>query len=135
MKVAQQPRTATQRGPVKPEKALDLPSRLAYLYAPILPYLKWIKITRKGPRGHGTKDEILTDLPGRGDHQANYPVVGLDGKLYFGVGSATNTGIVGADNFAYEWLPKFPQFHDVPAQDIRLAGRNYAYQNVLGEVT
>ncbi|MFL5706090.1 MAG: PQQ-dependent sugar dehydrogenase [Ktedonobacteraceae bacterium] len=226
---------AHEPGPVKLGKALDLPSRLAYLYAPILPYLKWIKITRKGPRGHDPKDillpqgyeaevvatglntpvhccfdeqgfcyvteaghkidakprivkvnvetgeqetffelqeqhwnnvgamtgacwyqgslyvmntdtllriradgiaeAILTDLPGRGDHQANYPVVGLDGKLYFGVGSATNTGVVGADNFAYEWLPKFPQFHDIPAQDIRLAGRNYEYQNVLGKVT
>jgi glucose/arabinose dehydrogenase len=51
------------------------------------------------------------------------------------MGSATNTGVVGADNFAYEWLPKFPQFHDVPAHDIRLAGRNYEYQNVLGKVT
>ncbi|MFL5661543.1 MAG: PQQ-dependent sugar dehydrogenase [Ktedonobacteraceae bacterium] len=228
-------RMAHEPGPVKLGKALDLPSRLAYLYAPILPYLKWIKITRKGPRGHDPKDillpqgyeaevvatglntpvhccfdeqgfcyvteaghkidakprivkvnvetgeqetffelqeqhwnnvgamtgacwyqgslyvmntdtllriradgiaeAILTDLPGRGDHQANYPVVGLDGKLYFGVGSATNTGVVGADNFAYEWLPKFPQFHDIPAQDIRLAGRNYEYQNVLGKVT
>jgi hypothetical protein len=32
-------------------------------------------------------------------------VVGPDGRLYFGVGSATNSG--GADNAAYEWLPKF----------------------------
>jgi len=235
MSVQQRPRTATEPGAVKRKKALDLPSRLAYLYAPILPYLKWVKITRRGPRSHdpkdillpqgyeaevvatgfnapvhccfdeqgfcyvteaghkieakprivkvnvetgeqetffelrehqwdkvgavtgscwyqgslyvmntdtllhtspgGTTEAILTDLPGRGDHQANYPVLGPDGKLYFGVGSATNTGVVGADNFAYEWLPKFPQFHDIPAHDIRLAGRNYEYRNVLGKVT
>src|SRR5205085_10788671 len=36
----------------------------------------------------GTAEAILTDLLGRGDHQANYPVVGPDSKLYFGVGSA-----------------------------------------------
>ena len=80
----------------------------------------------------GSHEEILTDLPGKGDHQANYPVIGPDGKLYFGVGSATNTGVVGADNFAYEWLPRFPDFCDVPAEDVTLVGRNYEYQNVLG---
>jgi glucose/arabinose dehydrogenase len=90
------------------------------------------RITRLGP--DGLVEDIVTDLPGRGDHQTNYPVLGPDGKLYFGVGTATNAGIVGADNFAYEWLPKFPTFHDVPAQDITLAGRNYAYKNVLHNV-
>ena len=202
MAVQQQPRTTHEPGKSKPKQALDLPSRLASLYAPILPYLKWIKITRKGARGHdpkdilvpqgyeasvvatglnapvhccfdeqdfcyvteaghkidapprilkvdvstgeyetffelprehwnnvgavtgacwhqghlyvmntdtllrirpdGTTEPILTDLPGLGDHQANYPVVGPDGKLYFGMGSATNTGIVGADPSAQE---------------------------------
>ena len=215
--------------------AIDLPSWLAYLYSPILPLLKNIKINREGPRDHNPADillpegyaaevvatgfnapvhccfddrgfcyvseaghkvdskprilkvdvrtgqyetfyelpaerwiktgaltgacwhngylyfantdtlsrigpdrrveDIVSDLPGRGDHQTNYPVVGPDGKIYFGQGSATNTGVVGADNFAYEWLPKFPDAHDVPAQDIRLVGRNYAYKNVLGDIT
>jgi glucose/arabinose dehydrogenase len=78
--------------------------------------------------------EILTDLPGLGDHQTNYPVAGSDGKLYFGVGSATNAGVVGADNFAYEWLPQFPQFHDVPGRDVTLVGRTYPFQNVLGSL-
>jgi glucose/arabinose dehydrogenase len=217
------------------KRAVDLPSKLAYVYAPILPYLKKIKIIRRGPRrynpddillpegyraevvatgfsapvhccfddhgscyvteaGHkiaskprivkvdvetgetatfwelpearwiktgamtgacwhagalyvmntdtllrvepdGTMGEILTGLPGLGDHQSNYPVVGPDGKLYFGQGSATNSGVVGADNFAYEWLPHFPDFHDVPAKDLALVGRDYEYRNVLGDVT
>jgi glucose/arabinose dehydrogenase len=82
----------------------------------------------------GRAEDILTGLPGLGDHQTNYPVVGPDRKLYFGEGSATNAGVVGADNFAYEWLPRFPQFHDVPAQDVTLAGRNYEFKNVLGDV-
>lgn len=83
----------------------------------------------------GSIEDIVTDLPGLGDHQTNYPVVGPDGKIYFGQGSATNTGVVGADNFAYEWLPHFPDFHDTPGQDIKLVGRNYEYQNVLGSIT
>ncbi|MFL5660378.1 MAG: PQQ-dependent sugar dehydrogenase [Ktedonobacteraceae bacterium] len=234
MSIQQKAKTATEPTSEK-SRALDLPSRLAYLYAPILPYLKQFKITRAGPRKHnpadillpqgyiaevvatgfnapvhccfdeagfcyvteaghkidskprvlkvevstghyetffdlpeerwintgavtgacwhqgylyvmntdtllrigpdGRSEDILTDLSGRGDHQANYPIVGPDGKIYFGVGSATNTGIVGADNFAYEWLPKFPTFHDVPAKDVTLVGRNYEYRNVLGSVT
>jgi glucose/arabinose dehydrogenase len=82
----------------------------------------------------GMAEDIVTDLPGRGDHQANYPVLGPDGKFYFGVGTATNAGVVGADNFAYEWLPKYPEFHDVPAEDTTLAGRNFQYKNVLKNV-
>ena len=57
----------------------------------------------------------MTDLPGYGDHQTDYLVVGPDGKLYWGQGSVTNTGVVGAD--------------------VVLAGRNYAFRNVLGNIT
>jgi glucose/arabinose dehydrogenase len=221
-------------GVVRPKRAIDLPSWLAYAYAPILPYLKKLRIVRAGPRRHNPRDillprgylaevvatglnapvqccfdeqgacyvaecghkidskprilkvdvatgryetffelpeerwnktgaftgacwhhgalyftntdtlsrlrpdgrieDLVTGLPGLGDHQTNYPVAGPDGKLYFGQGSATNAGVVGADNFAYEWLPRFPQFHDVPAQDVTLAGRNYEFKNVLGDV-
>ena len=221
-------------GRVEPKRAIDQDSLLAYLYAPILPYIKKIPITRRGARGYNPQDillpqgyvaqvvatglntpvhccfdddgfcyivecghkvdakprilkldtrtgryetfvdlpqerwtktgavtgacwhqgslyvsntdsivrigperaieDVVTGLPGYGDHQTNYPVVGPDGKLYFGVGSATNTGVVGADNFAYEWLPHFPRFCDVPAEDVTLVGRNYEYRNVLGNV-
>ncbi|MBW3560739.1 MAG: PQQ-dependent sugar dehydrogenase [Proteobacteria bacterium] len=83
----------------------------------------------------GTIEDLVTDLPSRGDHQSNYPVVGPDGKIYFGQGTATNYAVVGADNFAYEWLAKFPDFHDRPGQDITLTGRNYEFHNVLGDIT
>ncbi|HXG23035.1 MAG TPA: PQQ-dependent sugar dehydrogenase, partial [Chthonomonadales bacterium] len=82
----------------------------------------------------GQIKEILRDLPGKGDHQSNHPILGPDGKIYFGQGCATNCGVVGADNFAFEWLPVHPEFCDVPAQDIKLAGRNYESQNVLGNI-
>ena len=220
---------------VEPQRALDLPSLLAYAYAPLLPVLKWLKFRRAGPRGHNPRDillpagyaaevvatgfntpvhctfdergfcyvvecghkieaqprilkvdpatgrhetflelpaerwiktgavtgacwhgghlyvtntdtlfrvgpggaieDLVTGLPGLGDHQTNHPVVGPDGRLYFGQGSATNAGVVGADNFAYEWLPHFPRFHDVPGQDVTLVGRNYDFRNVLGNLS
>lgn len=80
----------------------------------------------------GASREVVTDLPGRGDHQTNHPVMGPDGRLYFGQGCVTNMGVVGADNFGFEWLPANPEVCDVPAKDITLAGRNYDVPNVLG---
>ncbi len=82
----------------------------------------------------GTIDDLVTGLPW-GDHQPNHPISGPDGKLYWGQGTATNLGIVGADNYAYEWLRNFPDRHDHPGQDITLTGHNYEYQNVLGNLT
>ncbi|HUR16692.1 MAG TPA: hypothetical protein VMZ33_05365, partial [Candidatus Limnocylindrales bacterium] len=80
----------------------------------------------------GAISDVVTGLPGKGDHQANHPLVGPEGKLYWGQGCVTNMGVVGADNFGYEWLPMFPETCDVPAEDIVLAGRNYEVPNVLG---
>lgn len=82
----------------------------------------------------GKIEDLVTGLPGRGDHQVNHPILGPDGMIYFGVGTATNAGVVGADNFAYEWLPHFPEVCDVPAQDLHLMGRNFEYRNVLGNL-
>jgi glucose/arabinose dehydrogenase len=82
----------------------------------------------------GTRTTIVDGLPGRGDHQTNHPVVGPDGKVYFGVGSATNSGVVGSDNAAYGWLKDNPDAHDVPAQDVILAGRNYDDRDVLSDL-
>jgi glucose/arabinose dehydrogenase len=82
----------------------------------------------------GTESTIVDGLPGRGDHQVNHPVLGPDGWLYFGVGSATNSGVVGSDNAAYAWLKANPDVHDVPAQDVVLVGRNYDDRDVLGDL-
>lgn len=83
---------------------------------------------------NGKMEEILSGLAGRGDHPAGVPVVGPDNNIYFGVGCTTNCGVVGGDNFGFEWLTKYPEFCDVPAKDIKLVGRNYEAQNVLGDI-
>ena len=82
----------------------------------------------------GSRRTIVDGLPGRGDHQTNHPVLGPDGKIYFGVGSVTNAGVVGSDNAAYGWLTDNPRLHDVPAADLVLTGRNYDDRNVLGDL-
>lgn len=79
----------------------------------------------------GAVSDVVTGLPGRGDHQTNHPVVGPDGRLYWGQGCVTNMGVVGADNYGFEWLTKFPEQRDVPGGDVVLAGRNYDVPNVL----
>ncbi|HEV3479004.1 MAG TPA: PQQ-dependent sugar dehydrogenase, partial [Gaiellaceae bacterium] len=81
----------------------------------------------------GRVEDVVTGLPGRGDHQTNYPVVGPDGKLYFTVGTATNLGVVGPDNWNYEWLRHFPDVHDVPGQDVSLVGTNFDSIDVRAE--
>ena len=81
----------------------------------------------------GRIEDIVTGLPGRGDHQVNKPRIGPDGKVYVAVGCATNSGVVGPDNAAYEWLAQHPDVHDVPARDVTLAGHNFESHDVLGD--
>jgi glucose/arabinose dehydrogenase len=80
-----------------------------------------IKVTAKD----GATTTLVDDLPSTGDHHTNAPVIGPDGYVYFGQGTATNSGVVGVDNFQYGWLRRYPAFHDIPARDVTLAGVNY----------
>lgn len=73
----------------------------------------------------GTVTPILAGLPSLGDHHTNRPVVGPDGWIYFGQGTATNTGVVGEDNFKFGWAHRHPTFHDVPGRDLTLAGESF----------
>ena len=79
-----------------------------------------LRVTRDG-----TITRLAEHLPGQGDHHTNGPAVGPDGMIYFGQGTATNSGVVGEDNLKFGWLKRFPKFHDTPCQDITLAGVNY----------
>jgi glucose/arabinose dehydrogenase len=69
-----------------------------------------------------TLRDICTDLPSLGDHSNNQLAIGPDGKLYVGVGTATNAGVVGPDNFAFGWPLEHPEVHEVPARDVVLTG-------------
>jgi glucose/arabinose dehydrogenase len=68
---------------------------------------------------------LVTVLPSLGDHHNHGLAPGPDGKIYFGQGTATNSGVVGLDNFQFGWLKKYPGFHDVPAKDLRLRARTF----------
>lgn len=86
-------------------------------------------------RGHitvikpdGSLQDILSGLPSYGDHHNNQVMFGPDGKMYFGQGTATNSGVVGPDN---DWILEHPFFHDYPGSDILLTGKNIISKNVF----
>ncbi|MDB6112300.1 MAG: hypothetical protein JWR69_4050, partial [Pedosphaera sp.] len=79
----------------------------------------------------GAITALVTNLPSFGDHHSDGPVIGPDGWLYFGQGTASNAGVVGEDNAQFGWLKRFPAFHDIPGQDIVLSGQNFRSANPL----
>ena len=78
-------------------------------------YFKNTDTLSRVSRAGGPIEDIVTDLPGRGDHQANQPVVGPDGKLYWGQGRCSNLAVVGADDYAYDGWRAFPTSTMFPA--------------------
>ena len=82
-------------------------------------------------RHTGLVKDIIIGLPSTGDHHNNQIAIGTDNRIYFGQGEATNSGIVGEDNFEFGWLKTAPQFHDIPAKNISLTGQNFVTINPL----
>ena len=80
----------------------------------------------------GEAEVLVEGLPSLGDHHTNSPVV-QNGYVYFGQGTATNSGVVGNDNADYGWLTRFPDFHDIPCKDIIVNAVNKETRNVLTE--
>lgn len=87
------------------------------------------QILRVTPDGAITP--LVEGLPSLGDHHTNGPAFGPDGWLYFGQGTATNAGVVGLDNVDFGWPERYPDFHDVPCEDVVLSGKNYTTRNPL----
>lgn len=77
---------------------------------------------------NGARKNIVTGLPSLGDHYNNPIAIDRNGKLYFGQGTATNSGVVGEDN---RWLKEHPYFHDNSGHTVALAGRNFASHSAL----
>lgn len=88
---------------------------------------KVYQISKKG------KASILIDnLRSGGDHPTSNIVFGPDGKMYFGVGTVTNSSVVGEDNFKAGWLKVDPDYRDIPGRDLISLGKNFTSQNYLG---
>ncbi|MFN2632166.1 MAG: sorbosone dehydrogenase family protein [Thermoanaerobaculia bacterium] len=81
------------------------------------------RILRISPSG--TIERVVEGLPSLGDHHTDGPAAGPDGWIYFGQGTATNSGVVGEDNAKFGWLKRHPEFHDTPCKDVTLVGQNF----------
>jgi glucose/arabinose dehydrogenase len=79
-------------------------------------------ISRVRPAG-GVVEPVVQRVPVTGDHDVNHLLFAPDGTLYFGIGSATNSGVVAsADPVNQKWLAKHPETRDIACRDLRLTG-------------
>jgi hypothetical protein len=72
--------------------------------------------------GHRT---VVANLPAQGDFGVTdlaIPAPPADPRLYFGVGAATNSAVVGLDNWEEGWLRWHRKACDVPYQAVSLLG-------------
>jgi len=69
---------------------------------------------------------VITNLPAAGDHSVEEITFSRSGRAYFSIGSATNSGVVGADNALITgWLPDATSFHDFAPVNITLNGASF----------
>ena len=78
----------------------------------------------------GTRRNIILGLPSNGDYNNNRVVIGPDEKMYFGQGTATNSGVVGLDN---DWVFTNPMVYDYSGEYVMLNGQNFETENILIE--
>ena len=83
---------------------------------------KWVPHERAA----APRRTVVGELPAEGDHGVtDVALHPLSGRLFFGVGSATNSGVVGVDNWESGWLQEHPLFHDLPHKDLKIFGYRF----------
>ncbi|MGN6728174.1 MAG: hypothetical protein ACTHLZ_19825 [Tepidisphaeraceae bacterium] len=81
----------------------------------------------------GHHSTIVSELPAQGDYAVtDLAIHPSNGRLYFGVGAATNSGVVGLDNWEEGWVNKHPNFSDRPFVDLKLNGYRFSTPNPKG---
>jgi len=117
------------RGDHAPWNGLDFNPRDSAFYVAQGGEQEGGRIVRIAPDGKLTP--LVESLPSLGDHHTNGPRIGPNGAIYFGQGTATNSGVVGEDDAQFGWLKRHPEFHDIPGREIKLAGENFTTRDVL----
>jgi glucose/arabinose dehydrogenase len=114
-------------GPNAPsgDTAIGLTSHDGWLYFSHEQKDGTFSISRVRPAG-GVVEPVVQRVPVTGDHDVNHLLFAPDGTLYFGVGSATNSGVVAsADPVNQKWLAKHPEAHDIPCRELHLTGATF----------
>ena len=101
-----------------------------------------IYVTHRDSRGAGMitrldydggHETIIADLPAQGDYGlTDIAVSPISGRVWFGCGSATNSGVVGLDNWQVGWVDDHPAFSDKPFGDVKLNGFQFRTKNPKG---
>ena len=82
----------------------------------------------------GERTDLIDDLRVGGGAHVNSLVVGPDGRLYFTVGTVTNTGVVDMTAYRTGWLNEDQRdLRDVPCRDLILTGTNVFTGNPFTE--
>jgi glucose/arabinose dehydrogenase len=79
----------------------------------------------------GSRKTVVAGMPAQGDYGLTDLAIGPDGRLYFGIGTATNSGVVGIDNWAIGWVRRWPGVRDLPWTKLRLRGVRMDSRNPL----
>lgn len=81
----------------------------------------------------GQHETIVGDLPAQGEYSLTDMAINpVNERLYFGLGSATNSGVVGLDDFSTGWVQQYPHFHDIPFVNYRLTPARFTTRNPRG---
>lgn len=76
----------------------------------------------------GQHETVVGGLPAQGDHgMSDIALNPTTGQLWFGVGSATNAGVVGVDNWL--WAKHYQEFSDRSFVDLKLNGFQFKSKN------
>jgi glucose/arabinose dehydrogenase len=92
------------------------------------------RITAFSYDGSTPPQTIVGDLPAQGDYGITDIAVHPNGRLYFGVGAATNSGVVGLDNLQAGWVKRHPGFSDIPYTDVKLNGFRFDTTNPFASI-
>ena len=80
----------------------------------------------------GNHRTVIADLPAQGDYGVTdiaIPPAPVEPRLYFGVGAATNSGVVGLDNWEEGWVRTHRDACDLPYQTLNLQGFRFDVPN------
>jgi len=78
----------------------------------------------------GSHVTVVAGLPAQGDYSVtDIAVSPIHERLYFGLGTTTNSGVVGLDNWQEGWVRDHPEACDLPLKPLKLLGYRFDVRN------
>lgn len=83
----------------------------------------------------GSHFTVEAGLPAQGDYSVTDMVIDpLRGRLVFGLGATTNSGVVGLDNWEEGWVRNHPEACDLAYTTLKLLGYRFEAKNPLASI-